>query len=172
MIGVDSSPMTNDEAEQLASIVFGVAQAAESSPQFIETLAAIVRRGIEEAQAQLEQENQSRAYQQGIAGSLPIVGSLWNMVMGAPAPLPEAPGHHFKLGAARLVSSDTARMSRASTSSSTAATPVNIDRTVLVCAVETAALICRSVATEVHKGKGGKDAVISTHIFLGILARN
>jgi len=78
----DRSQMTAENAQQLAGIINGVAADMERSDRFIGGLAAVIKKGIQQAESEIKKESDQR--DQGLLKQIPIVGSFLGMFSSAP----------------------------------------------------------------------------------------
>ena len=91
----DSAFSVGEGADGLACVRFGMVVAAtdvsalanlvrqsgldlEESTLALETMAVMIRKGIEEAQAELQRETEEKLWQEGLLRHIPVVGSLVN----------------------------------------------------------------------------------------------
>lgn len=66
------------DVEALANLVRQTGLDLEASTLALETMAVMVRKGIEEAQAELQRETEEQLWQEGLLRHIPVVGSLVN----------------------------------------------------------------------------------------------
>lgn len=79
MLGVRFGMVTDDlDMDELIGLVLSHGQEVEESSKFLESMAEMVRIGIEEAKKELEKENMEKLMQEGILRHVPIVGGLVN----------------------------------------------------------------------------------------------
>lgn len=64
------------DLEELIALVLATGQEIEESSKFLETMAEMVRQGIQEANKELIQESQEKIMQEGILRQVPVIGSL------------------------------------------------------------------------------------------------
>lgn len=66
------------DVEALANLVRQTGLDLEASTLALETMAVMIRKGIEEAQAELQRETEEKLWQEGLLRHIPVVGSLVN----------------------------------------------------------------------------------------------
>lgn len=66
------------DVEALANLVRQTGLDLEASSLALETMAVMIRKGIEEAQAELQRETEEQLWQEGLLRHIPVVGSLVN----------------------------------------------------------------------------------------------
>ena len=66
------------DVEALANLVRQTGLDLEASTLALETMAVMIRKGIEEAQAELQRETEEKLWQEGLLRHIPVVGSLFN----------------------------------------------------------------------------------------------
>jgi hypothetical protein len=66
------------DVEALANLVRQSGLDLEASTLALETMAVMIRKGIEEAQAELQRETEEKLWQEGLLRHIPVVGSLVN----------------------------------------------------------------------------------------------
>lgn len=66
------------DVEALANLVRQTGIDLEASTLALETMAVMIRKGIEEAQAELQRETEEKLWQEGLLRHIPVVGSLVN----------------------------------------------------------------------------------------------
>lgn len=66
------------DVEALANLVRQTGIDLEESTLALETMAVMIRKGIEEAQAELQRETEEKLWQEGLLRHIPVVGSLVN----------------------------------------------------------------------------------------------
>lgn len=66
------------DVEALANLVRQTGLNLEESTLALETMAVMIRKGIEEAQAELQRETEEKLWQEGLLRHIPVVGSLVN----------------------------------------------------------------------------------------------
>lgn len=92
--------MTPENAHQLVEIINGVALELEKSDQFIGGLAAVIKKGIEQAESEIRKESDQR--DQGLLKQIPIVGSLFGMFSATPDSPKSTAVKSFEIGKGKL----------------------------------------------------------------------
>lgn len=92
------------DVSALAELVRQTGLDIEASTLALETMAVMVRKGIEEAQAELQRETEEQLWQEGLLRHIPVVGSLVNYF----SPPQKAPvkGRTMNLRSGRIEKSD------------------------------------------------------------------
>lgn len=92
------------DVNALAELVRQTGLDIEASTLALETMAVMVRKGIEEAQAELQRETEEQLWQEGLLRHIPVVGSLVNYF----SPPQKAPvkGRTMNLRSGRIEKSD------------------------------------------------------------------
>lgn len=88
----------------LANLVRQTGLDLEASTLALETMAVMIRKGIEEAQAELQRETEEQLWQEGLLRHIPVVGSLFNY-FSPPLKLP-VKGRTMNLKSGRIEKSD------------------------------------------------------------------
>ncbi|XP_077979735.1 putative pyridoxal-dependent decarboxylase domain-containing protein 2 isoform X2 [Glandiceps talaboti] len=66
------------EIEELVDLIHTLGKEVEDSSKFLETMAEIIRKGIEAANEELKKENESKIMEEGVLRQIPWVGSFVN----------------------------------------------------------------------------------------------
>eukprot|EP01119_Soliformovum_irregulare_P020709 TRINITY_DN6758_c0_g1_i2.p1 TRINITY_DN6758_c0_g1~~TRINITY_DN6758_c0_g1_i2.p1 ORF type:complete len:687 (-),score=229.67 TRINITY_DN6758_c0_g1_i2:33-2093(-) len=77
-VGVDTEPLTTESVELCVKMIYDAAKEAENKSGLLEKIAEVVRIGIQQAQAELVQQESNQIWEQGIVRNLPVVGSVMN----------------------------------------------------------------------------------------------
>jgi len=97
--------VTDDtDLEELIAMVYTTGKDVEESSKFIQTMADVVKHGIEQAALDLEKENQDKLLQEGVLRQVPLVGSLINW-WSPPAKDP-IKGRTFNLASGKMISTE------------------------------------------------------------------
>jgi hypothetical protein len=92
------------DLEELIAMVYATGKEVEESSKYVESLADIVKQGIERAVEDLERENQAKIMQEGLLRQVPIVGSLLNW--WSPPPKDPVKGRTFNLASGTVASTE------------------------------------------------------------------
>lgn len=92
------------DVSALTSLVQKTGIELEESTLALETMAVMIRKGIEEAQAELQRETEEKLWQEGLLRHIPVVGSLFNY-FSPPLKLP-IKGRSLDLKSGRMEKSD------------------------------------------------------------------
>ncbi|XP_076334792.1 putative pyridoxal-dependent decarboxylase domain-containing protein 2 isoform X4 [Tachypleus tridentatus] len=85
MLCVRFGMVTDDlDMEDLVNLVLSTGQELEESSKLLESMAEVVKQGIEEASKGLKQENEEKVMQDGVLKYVPIVGNLINWWQPSP----------------------------------------------------------------------------------------
>ncbi|CAH1793436.1 unnamed protein product, partial [Owenia fusiformis] len=93
------------DTEELVGLVYTTGKEVEESSRFLETMAEVVRQGIEAANKDLEAENLEKLAQEGALRQLPVVGSFMNW-LSPPAKEPTIKGRTFNLASGTVASTE------------------------------------------------------------------
>lgn len=74
--------------EELLDLVIDAGTALQESSKALDTMAEIIKKGIQAAEEDLQRENVEKVWQDGIFRVVPVVGSVWNWI----SPLPKDGG--------------------------------------------------------------------------------
>jgi len=88
----------------LANLVRQTGLDLEASTLALETMAVMIRKGIEEAQAELQKETEEKLWQEGLLRHIPVVGSLVNFF--SPPPKMPIKGRTMNLQSGRIEKSE------------------------------------------------------------------
>lgn len=94
------------DVEGLCSLVLQTGVDIETSALALETMAVMVRKGIEEAQAGLQRETEEKIWQEGLLRHIPVVGSLVNYFL--PPPKMQIKGRSLNLHSGKIETVDVA----------------------------------------------------------------
>lgn len=92
------------DVEALANLVRQTGIDLEASTLALETMAVMIRKGIEEAQAELQRETEEKLWQEGLLRHIPVVGSLVNYF--SPPSKTSVKGRSMNLQNGRIEKSD------------------------------------------------------------------
>ncbi|XP_033734723.1 putative pyridoxal-dependent decarboxylase domain-containing protein 2 [Pecten maximus] len=90
--------------ESLLEMVCVSGKEVEDSSKYLETLAEVVKQGIEAANQDLEKENLSKIQNEGVLRQVPLVGSLLNW--WSPPPKDSIKGRSFNLASGQISSTE------------------------------------------------------------------
>ncbi|XP_069123484.1 putative pyridoxal-dependent decarboxylase domain-containing protein 2 [Argopecten irradians] len=90
--------------ESLLELVCVTGKEVEESSKYLETLAEVVKQGIEAANQDLVKENQSKLQNEGVLRQVPLVGSLLNW--WSPPPKDSIKGRSFNLASGQIASTE------------------------------------------------------------------
>ncbi|OWF47610.1 putative pyridoxal-dependent decarboxylase domain-containing protein 2 [Mizuhopecten yessoensis] len=91
--------------ESLLELVCVTGKEVEDSSKYLETLAEVVKHGIEAANKDLEKENLEKLQNEGVFRQVPLVGSLLNW--WSPPPKDSSKGRSFNLASGQISSTET-----------------------------------------------------------------
>jgi len=98
--------ITDDtDLEELIGLVYSTGREIEDSSKFLETMADIVKQGIEKANEDLVKENENKLMQEGVLRQVPVVGSLLNW-WSPPSKDITAKGRTFNLESGSIASTE------------------------------------------------------------------
>lgn len=100
MVGSDSN------VADLMSLVETIGKQEEESWNFIDTMAEVVKKGIETAMVDLQKENEDKIWQEGILRHVPVFGSLVNWWSPIPKDSDIVKGRSFDLNAGVISSTE------------------------------------------------------------------
>lgn len=92
------------DVEALANLVRVTGIDLEESTLALETMAVMIRKGIEEAQAELQRETEEKLWEEGLLRHIPVVGSLVNYF--SPPQKTPVKGRSLNLQKGRVETSD------------------------------------------------------------------
>ncbi|ESO02316.1 hypothetical protein HELRODRAFT_94509 [Helobdella robusta] len=92
------------DLEELIGVVIETGKKVEESSKYLETMADVVKKGIEKAAEDLEKENREKLLQEGLLRQVPLVSSLINW--WSPAPKDVIKGRTFDLTSGKIVSTE------------------------------------------------------------------
>lgn len=92
------------DVEALANLVRVTGIDLEESTLALETMAVMIRKGIEEAQAELQRETEEKLWEEGLLRHIPVVGSLVNYF--SPPQKTAVKGRSLNLQKGRVETSD------------------------------------------------------------------
>lgn len=95
------------DVEGLCNLVLQTGVDIENSALALETMAVLVRKGIEEAQAELQRETEEKIWQEGLLRHIPVVGSLVNYF--SPPPKTQVKGRSLNLQSGKIETVDVAK---------------------------------------------------------------
>uniref|UniRef100_A0A915J0Q4 Pyridoxal-dependent decarboxylase domain-containing protein 1 n=1 Tax=Romanomermis culicivorax TaxID=13658 RepID=A0A915J0Q4_ROMCU len=100
--------MLADEKDltELLNLVSQKGKEIEESSQYLESLAEIVKQGIEAANEDLKKENESKLMNEGVLRQVPLVGSMLNWWSPLPKQQVNIKGRAFDLVTGRIISTD------------------------------------------------------------------
>ncbi|TMS35945.1 hypothetical protein L596_003229 [Steinernema carpocapsae] len=101
--------MLSDEKDlkDLVSLVAERGKTIEESQQYMDSLAEMIRQGIQAANEDLKRENNMRLQQEGVMRQLPMVGSLFNWFAPLDKDAQNIRGRSFDLNTGLIQSTDT-----------------------------------------------------------------
>ncbi|KAK7492827.1 hypothetical protein BaRGS_00015965 [Batillaria attramentaria] len=89
------------DVEELVQLVQTTGREVEESSKFLETMSEMIRKGIEEANKELQKESETKLMHEGVLRQVPMVGSLLNWF----SPIKEeVKGRSFNLTSGKIVS--------------------------------------------------------------------
>ncbi|XP_078691676.1 putative pyridoxal-dependent decarboxylase domain-containing protein 2 isoform X3 [Branchiostoma floridae x Branchiostoma belcheri] len=95
--------------EELVQEVYATGKELEDSSRFLERMADMVRKGIEQAEQELQKANEEKIMEEGVIRQIPIVGSVWNWLSPIQAKTPggNVKGTTFNLSSGSVESTET-----------------------------------------------------------------
>jgi len=152
MVGVDRVPMTDENAINVAQKISAAAVQSEKSEKFIGSLAEVIKKGIVEAESDLQKESDQKLVDEGILKHIPIVGSFFSMFSTPEEPKKNA-ARSFNISKGKLdkveIPVKTGQKSGNPDASPTASRKSSVylskERQVAIAAVEYACKICEKV---------------------------
>ncbi|XP_064415082.1 pyridoxal-dependent decarboxylase domain-containing protein 1 isoform X2 [Latimeria chalumnae] len=104
------------DVPELVEAVAATGREIEESSKLLENMTEVVRRGILEAELQLQKANEEKLMQEGVLRQIPLVGSMLNWLSPVQTSLK---GRSFNLAAGSLESTETTYVSKAQDSGTT-----------------------------------------------------
>ncbi|KAI0208596.1 Pyridoxal-dependent decarboxylase domain-containing protein 1 [Lamellibrachia satsuma] len=92
------------DLEELIALVYTTGKEVEESSKFLETMAEVVRQGIDKANKDLETEEQNKLAQEGVIRQIPLVSSLVNW--WSPPAKAAIKGRMFNLASGKIESTE------------------------------------------------------------------
>ncbi|XP_064633876.1 putative pyridoxal-dependent decarboxylase domain-containing protein 2 isoform X2 [Lineus longissimus] len=92
------------DVEELVALVYATGKEIEESSRYLEKMADMIKKGIDEANKDLEKENDNKLLQEGVLRQVPIVSSLVNW--WSPPPKDVAKGRMFNLSSGKVISTE------------------------------------------------------------------
>ncbi|KAH9513123.1 Pyridoxal-dependent decarboxylase domain-containing protein 1 [Bulinus truncatus] len=102
MVCVRFGLITSDtDVDELVSLVYSTGREVEESSKFLESMSEIIKKGIEEANKELEKENAEKLMHEGVLRQVPVVSSLLNWWSPAKE---QIKGRAFNLASGKIIS--------------------------------------------------------------------
>ncbi|KAJ8037327.1 Pyridoxal-dependent decarboxylase domain-containing protein 1 [Holothuria leucospilota] len=98
------NPGTN--IEEIIEAAWTIGKELEDSSKFLESMSEIIRKGIEEAERQLEKENENKLMEEGVLRQIPLMSSLINWLSPPPKDA-VIKGRTLNLSSGELASTET-----------------------------------------------------------------
>lgn len=93
------------DVEELLALVIKSGMALDEQLAQLQNMSAVIRKGIEQAQGELQKESEEAIWQEGILRHVPLVGSFYNWI--SPLQKPQIKGRVLSLNEGKLEKSDT-----------------------------------------------------------------
>lgn len=99
-LGVDTKPLSLESIQSYSALIAQTAIKAEKQTGIVEKIADVIRKGIQQAEAELMKDEEDSIYEEGILRYVPVVGSVYNWF--APYEKPQLAGRRFDLASQSL----------------------------------------------------------------------
>jgi len=93
------------DVEELLTLVINTGQEIDEAVAQLQTMSEVVKRGVLQAQDELQRESDNQIWQEGLLRHVPIVGSFYNWLSPVPSEA-KAKGRYLNLEAGKLETTD------------------------------------------------------------------